>query len=380
MSNIGIKQNKQKILKLLYKDKKLTKQDIAKKINVSIPTVITNVNELLKEGLIEESGVADSTGGRKPVVVSFLPNSRFAFGVDINPEKVRLILANLDLEIKYNEEFKIAGLNDMEKIMKKVLNAVKNALKTTGVKMEKVVGIGFSLPGTVNEEKLILELAPNIGIKNVDFKEYQKQLNIPIFIENEANAAAIAECNIGIAKEKKDLVYVSITSGVGTGIIFEGDLYKGKNKRAGEFGHMIVQPGGRQCRCGRNGCWEMYSSQKVLIEGHNKISNKKIDNLDQFFNLLKSKDKNTEDYFNNYLDMLAIGMQNIEITLDPDYIVIGGEISEYADLFMDDLKSKIFIENSFYGRDDLKLSPSTLKKDASIMGAALIPIKKMIFQ
>lgn len=379
MSSIGRNQTKERILSLIYRKKQLTKQDIAKEMNVSIPTVISNVNELLQEGIVEESGVADSTGGRKPVIVTFLPNSRFTFGVDINPEKARVILTNLDLDIKYDEEFLISGLKDMDTIMREVVKIIENALKVTGVERNKILGIGFSLPGTVNEEKLLLELAPNIGVRNVDFKKFEEYFNMPMFIENEANAAALAELNVGLVKDKEDLVYISITSGVGTGIIVKGLLYKGKNKRAGEFGHMTLVPNGKQCGCGRNGCWELYASQRALLEGFNEISNMKINNLSVFFQALKVGDEIARDHFDKYLNILAAGIQNIELALDPRYIVLGGEISEYSELFMEDLKKKIFIENSFYDKNDLKLMASKLKKNSSIIGAALLPIKSAFF-
>lgn len=374
MFNVERNRNKGRILNLLYKKKKLTKQIIAKELDVSIPTVISNVNELIKDGLVEECGVADSTGGRKPVIVRFLKNSRYAFGVDINPEKARVVLTNLDLEIKYDEEFLIDGLKDFKAIMEEISKCIKRALKVENIKSDKILGIGFSLPGTVNEEKFILEIAPNIGVRNVNFKEFQKYFNMPMFIENEANAAALAELSVGIVKDDRNLVYISITSGVGTGIVVNGCLYKGKNKRAGEFGHMSVIPNGKRCKCGKIGCWEMYVSEKALLNGFNEISDKKVKNLSEFFKALSSDNEKYKQYFDCYLNMLAVGIQNIELTLDPHYIVLGGEISKYEKYYMKELKEKIFIENSFYSKGDMKLITSKLKKDSSVIGAALLPI------
>ncbi|KOF56315.1 MULTISPECIES: ROK family protein [Clostridium] len=374
MFNVERNQNKGRILNLLYKKKKLTKQIIAKELDISIPTVISNVNELIKDELVEEYGVADSTGGRKPVIVKFLENSRYSFGVNINPEKARVVLANLDLEIKYDEEFLIDGLKDFKAIMQEISECVKRALKVENIKSERILGIGFSLPGTVNEEKFLLELAPNIGIKNVNFKEFEDYFNMPMFVENEANAAALAELSVGVVKEDKNLVYISITSGVGTGIVVNGCLYKGKNKRAGEFGHMSIMPNGRRCKCGKTGCWEMYVSEKALLNGFNEISDKKVKNLFEFFKALSSDDERYKQYFDDYLNMLAIGIQNIELILDPHYIILGGEISKYEKYYMKELKEKIFIENSFYSKGDMKLLTSKLKKDSSVIGAALLPI------
>ncbi|KHD35456.1 ArsR family transcriptional regulator [Clostridium acetobutylicum] len=376
MFDIDQNSNKGKILNLLYRKRELTKLDISNEIGVSVPTVISNVNELIREGFVEESGVASSTGGRKPIIVSFIPNSRYAFGVDINPDMARVVLTNLDLEIKYDVEFLIEELKDIKSIMERISLIVKEALEFTKIDEKKVLGIGFSLQGTVDEENLVLKRAINIGVKDWDFKLFENLFQFPLFIENEANAAALAELKIGIAKEERNLVYISVSSGLGTGIVIEGQLYKGKNKRAGEMGHMTLVPHGKLCRCGRKGCWEMYASQKALLDEFNELSDVKVTKLEQFFNLIMIKNKIAEKCLNNYLNNLASGIQNIVLIFDPHYIVLGGEISGYADVYLDSLKDKIFDQNEFYNRGDFKLFPSRLKRNSSILGAALLPIQK----
>jgi predicted NBD/HSP70 family sugar kinase len=365
-----------KILKLLYKNRQLTKQNIAKKIKASIPTVISNVNELLEAGLVEEAGVANSTGGRKPVIVRFLPNSRYMFGVDINSENVKVILTNLDLEIKYSYEFSIDQEKNMDSVIDRVAATVKEAIKVNQINEQAVIGIGFSLQGTVNEEKLILEWAPNIGIRDINFNKYMEILKYPIYIENEANAAALAELNLGIEKEQENLVYISISSGIGAGVVLEDTLYKGKNKRAGEIGHMTLIPNGRKCKCGRRGCFEMYASQKALIKDFNGINCENIESFQQFFELLNSGDARAKEYFDNYLNILAVGLQNIILVFDPDYIVLGGEISKFSQFYLDVLRGKVFEENKFYSKSDLKILPSSLQCDSSILGAALLPLER----
>ncbi|MCR3760492.1 ROK family transcriptional regulator [Clostridium felsineum] len=376
MFDIDQNSNKGKILNLLYRKRELTKLDISNEIGVSVPTVISNVNELIREGFVEESGVAISTGGRKPIIVSFLPNSRYAFGVDINPDKARVILTNLDLDIKYDAEFLINEVRDIDSAMKKISEIIKEALEFTKVDEKKVLGIGFSLQGTVDEKELVLKSAINIGIKDWNFRKFENLFEFPMFIENEANAAALAELKIGIAKEERNLVYISVSSGLGTGIVIEGQLYKGKNKRAGEIGHMTIVPHGKLCRCGRKGCWEMYASQKALLNEFNELSDTKIEKLEDFFKLLDARNEVAEKCMENYLDALATGIQNIVLIFDPHYIVLGGEISGYSDVYLDRLKDKIFIKNEFYSREDFKLLPSRLKSNSSILGASLLPIQK----
>lgn len=371
--------NKKKILNLLYKKRELTKQDIAKETGISIPTVTNNINELIEEGIVEEAGVAVSTGGRKPVVVRFLPYSRYSFGVDFSLESVRVILTDLDSEIKYDVSFETDGFKDVHKIIMHIHSIIENAMSELSIPKEKILGIGFSLPGTVNEEERVLEIAPNLGVKNIDFKQFSDILHFPLYIENEANAAAYAELTLGIAKQMRNLVYVSITHGIGAGIVIQDHLYKGKNKRAGEFGHMTVVAGGKQCKCGKNGCWELYASDRALLADYNHRTKHKITCLKDFLVLLQNHDILAQQVWDSYLDYLAIGIQNIILVLDPHYVIIGGEISQFEDMLLEPLKEKIFIKNSFYGRDDIKILLSKLKEDSSILGASLLPLQKLFF-
>ena len=369
--------NRKKILNLIAKKREYTKQDISKEIGVSIPTVIANINDLIEEGLVEEAGVAGSTGGRKPIIVRFLPDSKYSFGVEFTLNNVRIILINLDSKIKFDTSFKVKDFKDIDNIIGKIHGITDSVIAKEKINNNDILGIGFSLPGTVNEESLILELAPNIGMKDVDFSRFFRILKFPIYIENEANSAAFGELNLGIAKKMKNLVYLSITEGIGAGIVIQDHLYKGKNKRAGELGHMTIVPNGKPCNCGRKGCLEQYASEKSLIDDYNRKSSKPVDTLKDFFSRVEQKESLAMLELDKYISFLAIGIQNIVLILDPHYVVLGGEISDFSEYYLKDLKEKVFVENSFYDNTNLKIFTSKLKKDSSILGVALLPLQKL---
>jgi len=369
--------NRNKILNLLLVKRELTKQNISILTGISFPTVTNNIKELINEGLVEEAGMASSTGGRKPQIIRFLPDARYSFGVDLSLEKARVVLINLDSKIKHDESFSIKQFTNMDGVIQKIASIVDEVLVNYSIPKERVLGIGFSLPGTVNEKKMMLELAPNLGVKNISFSKFQEILKFPLYIENEANAAAIAELNTDSTKKYHNLVYISITYGIGTGIVIHGHLYRGKNRRAGEFGHMTVVKDGKQCNCGRLGCWELYASDRVLLEDYEKETGQKAESLDDFFRILKEDNPEAQAVWHNYLDFLALGIQNIILALDPHCIIIGGEISNFHNIWMEELKEKVFVKNSFYKQKDLELLPSRLGKDSSIIGAALLPVLKL---
>lgn len=368
--------NKKKILNLLYKEKQLTKQYISQKTNISIPTVISIINELIDEGIVEEAGVAQSTGGRKPVILKFIEDARYSFGVELRPDRIRIILTNLISDIKYYESIYLDEVSDFNRIIDSVYNIFNKTIEKFKINKNQITGIGFSLPGIVDDENLILKVAPNMNLFNIDFKKYKDKFSVPLYIENEANLAAYAELNLGIAKEMRNLVYVSVTEGIGTGIVIQDYLYKGKNKIAGEFGHMTIVKDGKKCNCGRYGCFEQYASIKALLESYKNYNNKKIA-FEEFVNLIKSKDASALKVFDEYTDFLACGLQNIIMIMDPHYIIIGGDVVKFNNLLIDTLNNKVFVKNNFFNKNSSKILLSNLKENASILGAALLPFENI---
>ncbi|MCB2307910.1 ROK family transcriptional regulator [Clostridium estertheticum] len=371
--------NKKNIIQLLYKKSQITKHEIAKELHISIPTVISNVNELIEEGYLDEAGVAESTGGRKPIIVRFLPDARYSFGVCITPSKIRIALINLKLQIIKEEEFKLSGdIESIDIIMEKIKQCIDELVGSFNIPKDKIIGVGFSLPGTVNEEELLLVNAPNLKLNNIDFKKYEKLYDYKFFIENEANAAAYAETFLNLDKVIKNLVFVSITEGIGAGVIINDNLYKGNNKRAGEFGHMTIVKDGELCNCGKKGCFELYASEKALINKYNEEFNVEDKNLKEFFRLTKTDEKAKEILY-SYIDYLAEGIKNIILITDPEEIIIGGKIAYYEEYFKELLMKKVFEKNSFYTKEECRLSFSKLKENASILGAALMTMQEIFF-
>ncbi len=238
--------NRNRILDLLHREKVLTKQEIAAQTGMSFPTVSSNISYLLKHGFVEEAGVGNSTGGRKPVLTRFLPDARFSFGVNIEPGGIRIIRTNLDMRILDDSMLPISRADTQKEIIRRIADAISSIIIHKGLSHSRILGIGVSVSGIVNNKSLTLEVSPGLGISGMQFKELKDLLHLPVYLENEANAAALAELKLGIAKGMRNLIYVSITHGVGSGIVMEGKLYTGAHNRAGELGHQIIIPGGRQ--------------------------------------------------------------------------------------------------------------------------------------
>jgi predicted NBD/HSP70 family sugar kinase len=381
--------NTRKILKLLRERRQLSKQEIARETAISIPTVTNNVTRLIEEGILEEAGLSRSTGGRKPMSIRYLPDSRYAFGVDFASNhltasnKIRVALINLDASIKAEELFDYQDFRSVDEIMRHIRAVTDRILRSACIPAQNVLGIGISLPGTVNEKKKILELAPNLspslGMHNLDFGAYEGLFSLPLFVENEANAAAFAELVLGIAQDKRNLVYLSVNRGIGAGIVVRGHIYKGNMKRAGQVGHMSVDSKGVLCTCGMHDCWELYAASGALIRNYNIQSTQRITDTQGFLNKLRSLDPTAVEIWERYLDHLAVGISNLLLCYDPHYVVIGGEISQFDELLLEPLKKRVFARNKFYGSEDLEILVSSLKENAAVLGAALLPLQKLLY-
>lgn len=184
--------NKKRVIKLLSEERSLTKNKVAKILDISIPTVTTIVNELIVEGICRQGGTATSTGGRKPVIIEFLPDSRYSIGVELRKKYIKVILTNLDSKII---SYIKSDLNvvDGDVVIDSIRENIEKIVRDSGVDKDKVLGVGISLPGTINEKQLKLEVAANFHLKNLEFKELQEYFDLPVYLENEANAGALGE-------------------------------------------------------------------------------------------------------------------------------------------------------------------------------------------
>lgn len=367
--------NRVNILHILRDQKETTKQEIASILKLSIPTVTTYINQLLDEGFVIEAGVAKSTGGRKPVILKFAENAKYSFGINITPKVVRIVLVNLRLHIIEEMEYPYSSSREFQVVLDTLQVQIKDLMIKHSIEKRQVVGVGIALPGLVDEDHLILENAPNLGVNDFDFHDFEKEIGIKVSIENEANIAAYAEASIGIAKNKQSLVYISVTEGVGTGIIIDGQIYKSKNKKAGEFGHMRISDENLKCNCGRTGCWELYASKKALLRYYEKYAGIKATSVGEIVEKLNQDDEAAKQTFDEYIDKLFVGIENIILGLNPEYVVVGGELGKYKSQLLHMMEESKALKSSHIEYEGTKVIISSLENKGSLLGAAILALE-----
>jgi predicted NBD/HSP70 family sugar kinase len=369
--------NRVNVINIIKKNNEITKNEIAHLLKLSIPTVTTNINALIEEGYVEEAGVAESTGGRKPIILKFNVNAKYSFGVNISPDRVSVVLMNLNSELLHNVCFMYRREYSFFDVLEMIENEIFRIIKEFRILKSNILGVGLSLPGLVDEDKLILENAPNIGVKDFDFTLFQERLGLKVFVENEANAAAYAETLESKHKNMNNVVYISITEGVGTGIIIDNHIYKSTNKKAGEFGHMRISEENIKCNCGRTGCWELFASKRALFKYYKEATGVRVSSLDNIFVSGNLDEPKVKIAINKYLDNLFIGIENIVLGLNPEYVVIGGELGKYKDEMLDFVNEKNKLKSAYMEYEGTRIIFSDLGDRGSLIGAGLLPFQEV---
>ena len=370
--------NRKKIIKLLLAKNEITKLDISRELDISITTVSTNITELKEEGIVEDVRSLESTGGRKAMAIKLNKNCRYSLGIALSPKHIKLSLINLKSE-------KIDALrvrhknNNIDEIVQVVNDNIYEILQNNNIQITQLLGIGISIPGTVDSERGIIKNCYLLNVKNYNLKEKFEYLNVPIYMDNEANLSAYYEY-----LNKKDtvdnLLYVSITDGLGLGIIINGTIYRGSNNSSGEMGHTKINLDGKLCKCGARGCLEAYTSKNVLLELYNDKLSDELDEIEDIEALEKAYDNGDEDaiqILKEYLYILGNGIVNLTMLLDPNSVVIGGEINNLISNEIEYLKEVIYKDNLFINDSNSKIE-ITKFKESFLLGAAMMPIEEFL--
>ena len=267
---------------------------------------------------------------------------------------------------------------------------VKEAIKKAKLKMDDIDYIGIGVPGAVNPETRIIETSPNLFFNNWEIaKMMEERLHKYTKVENDANAAALGEFLAGSAKGTKNAIAITLGTGVGGGIAIDGKIYSGSNFAGAELGHMVIVKDGRECGCGRKGCWEAYASATALINMTKEaIRNEKaeysymlhladddIDNVNgkTAFDAQQAGDPTGAEVVEKYIGYLATGLINIINIFQPDVLCIGGGIAGQGDNLLTPLRAIIEKERfTKYNEKQTKVCIATLGNDAGIIGAACL--------
>lgn len=313
----------------------------------------------------------------------------YTIGIDLGGTNIVASVVDDDYNIIGTSKTPTNSPRSADEIFDDIADVCEEAVKTAGLTMDDIDSVGMGTPGTVNQDGVI-EFANNLAFNNVPARTMlAKRINKPeekVFIENDANCAALGEAYAGCGNGAKDFVAVTLGTGVGSGVIIGGKIVNGVNYAGGECGHMVIVVDGEQCSCGRKGCWEAYASATALIRQTKKTMEEYPDSLMHklakeegkvsgrtAFDAMRLGDIAGIKVVDDYIKYVACGLINIVNALQPEIICIGGGICNEGETLMKPLRRFVQSERySIHSKIQTKIVKAELGNDAGVIGAALL--------
>lgn len=359
--------NRQIVLNYVRELGPISRAEIARETALQRSTISLIVDDLRVDGLIEEVS-GESTGGRPPSLLSLRTAGAVAIGVDLGT--VKTVMASSDLAGRVLEQEEFPTDDDVKRTLAKIVHCAQRLIGRNNGTIE---GIGISLPGVVTETGNTY--VPHFGWRNEPIAETLKRTtSLPVSIDNDANAAALAELWFGRPeiREVRDFILVLVEEGVGTGIVFDGQVYRGEGGTAGEFGHMTIGSGAPvQCAVGSTGCWEAFASERAALARYQKLSHSNGNSTVNFASLMDlalSGEPDARTALKETARGLGIGIANLIQGLGPEAVIVAGPIARVWPVIVEDLKASV--DSSICrGFPSTPIMDSTLGPQPTLMGA-----------
>ncbi len=362
--------NRQIVLNYVREREPISRAEIARETELQRSTVSAIVEDLKAEGLVQEVGAGESTGGRRPTLLRLRTAGPIALGIAINPTCTTI--ASSDLAGRVIDECERLTEIDPERMLPQVIQVAKEFSRKSKGSIE---AIGISLPGIVDPTTGTAIYIPYFKWRDLPVAErVTAGCGLPVTIDNDANAVALAELWFGRPEvtDARDFIQVMVAEGVGTGIVFDGQIYRGERGAAGEFGHMIV--GAKApvpCSCGNYDCWEAFASERSAVARYVKLSglSREADiSFPQVVDRALEGEESARAALVETAYYLGIGISNLVVGFSPEAVVVGGQITRAWSLIETAL-SETMQRSVRRGLPAVPILPSTLGPQQTLMGA-----------
>lgn len=365
--------NRSLILQKIIEHGLISRADLSKITGLNKATVSVQVADLLQEELICETQLEHHSVGRKPIMLSINEDAGYVLGIDLDYKFIIYTISNLKGKPVYKYEEKL-DTDDYDFIIKTIFKKVKEYQLDFSDYPYGLVNTVIGIHGTVNKQDGSIRLNPRYRWLQKNFKEdLQSELSIPIFVDNNANLSAYAE-KVYNHHHSNNLLTIILTSGIGSGMIIDGELHKGYHGYAGEMGHMIIFPNGEACKCGNHGCWELYASEPKLLkklEAELQQTNLSISDIQK---LLEAEHIIVKSFIDRFLQYISIGLNNIINLYNPETIVMNSRLLKIYPRSIEKIKGYLISSVSDYGA----LVLSDLGDRSCVFGACALGIQQFL--
>ena len=384
------------VLRFIYHEAPLSRSQLAGRTGLNKSTISSLVEDLLGRRLIHETGINSAGKGRPATLLEVNPQAGAVVAVELGVDFVSTALVDFKGNILWRKLENADPAASQEKTLGQALSLVGESIEQCRQPGQRILGLSFSIPGTVDLEQGVLIFAPNLNWRNVPIRQmFSGQTGLKVFIENDANAAAVAEHLFGVARNLHDFLFVFAGVGLGGGLFLNDRLYRGKGGYAGEIGHtpIIAEPFQNPCQCGNVGCWETYANQASILQRvgnrlpsggeHSLISALMAEQhsaltMSIVRQAAEAGDRTARESLAEAGAALGTGFAVLINILNPERIVLGGPISVAGAYLMPSLRESV----SKHAMDEIlsqaEIHLSAFGADASLVGAAAVVVDDIL--
>ncbi len=384
--------NRMVVFRTIREAGSISRAELANRTGLNPATLTHITRELLEQGLIEEAGFGESRGGRRRSMLRICSQRGYIVAIRLSRANIQGILTDIDMSEVFRLTIHASMTNPFDINLPALLDLINKLIDKSGIERKHILGVGICAPGPLDARKGILIAPPNFpGWPNTSLSQIvEKETGFPTFLDNDANAAALAEKWFGAARDIDNFVYLLIEDGVGGGLVINGDIYRGHHDVAGEIGHMTIQADGAQCGCGNYGCLELYASPRTAEEfvsraiaaGRTSMitdlcAEKEEANFEKIAKAAHVGDTLALESLQPIERALIIGITNIINLYDPETVIIGGKISLIGDLIQNELQDQVNRRVLPRGGQAIPILFSGLNADSSIIGAFSLVLREL---
>jgi predicted NBD/HSP70 family sugar kinase len=382
-------QNSSLLLKVIWRERHISRADIARVTGLSPSTVSAIVAGLQQAGLVRETGAGLSRGGRRPTMIGFCDDMFALVGVEIGASHVSVVVTDLRADVRTARWGLFPVRTDPDGALATVRAFIDDALLELGIARRQVIGIGVGVPTPVRPDapgRLPPHLVP--AWRDHDVHEIlSRAYGLPVFVENDANLGALAEQWWGAGRDGKDLTYIKIGTSVGSGHIINGELYRGAGGTAGEIGHLRMDPAGPRCPCGLTGCLTTFIGSEVLvarakgevgvgvgIDGRAEGAGG-VENVGDIVRAARAGDLGARRIVADVGAQLGVAVASLMNVLNPAVVVLGGEITGVGDLLLEPVRAAVRERSLAAAFEGTSVMTSKLGDKAIAVGAATLVLR-----
>jgi glucokinase-like ROK family protein len=393
--------NLRAVLLTLLHEPSLSRVQLAKRTELSNTTITNLVAELIEQGIVSEDGKSKhAPEGTRPVGrprtgVRLEPGACFVVGIHIGVGIFRVAIANLRNEILYKQSHEFDIKLPALKVLDQIALSVEETIASSQVERDRILGVGVGASGLVDFQTGTIVMAPNLNWRDIPLKEYlQKAVKLPVVVDNNVRAMAFGETHFGAGRDVNSLAFVYGRIGVGAGLTYKGQVYRGSAMGAGEIGHTIMLlHGGEPCRCGNSGCLETLVSEVAILRQAEHIAQQNpegilartmrerqdLDPIERVFTAARQGDEAVRSMLAERAYYLGIALVNLVNLYNPELIILGGIFAQGKDFFLEPALNTVR-ECSFGGMGkSVCVQATAFEWKAGVIGAAALALMSFFY-